>query len=67
MLGSLTAAFSWIIPSIAKSFRKDLTAQLAANTEHRQTEASDLTNPEKAFKKHIPGPREFPAELELLI
>lgn len=50
-----------------KSFRKDLAAQLAANTEYRQMKVSDLTNPEKAFKRHVAGPREIPAEPELLI
>lgn len=67
MLGSVTAAFRWIILSMDKSFRKDLAAQLAAITESRQMKASDLTNPEKAFKRHITGPREIPAEPELLI
>lgn len=50
-----------------KSFRKDLAAQLAAITESRQMKSSDLTNPEKALKRHITGPREIPAEPELLI
>lgn len=67
MLGSVTAAFSCIILIMDKSFRKDLAAQLAAIAESRQMKSSDLTNPVKAFKRHIAGPREIPAEPELLI